>query len=108
MAKNGWSATCRCALWAGAAVMSFVGFGFLAAGPALSEPLRIVLVLAGYLSFVGFLRCALRARRTDWSELWSSPYRPASNRPARTQMRVSGRAAKPFQARHRMATRTWV
>jgi hypothetical protein len=103
MAKNGWSSTFRCALWAGAALVAFTACGFLAAAPMLSEPLRIALVLAGYVSFVGLFRCALRARRTDWSELWSQP-----KGPARTQMRFSRRAAKPFQARHRMATRTWV
>ena len=87
----------RCALWAASAFVSFVGAEFLASASGLPEWARVGLALAGYISLILLLSCALRAWRDDWSALWLLP---KNERPRRAD-RSPGRAALIFQARRR-------
>jgi len=93
----------RSGLWAAAAVGSFAGLAVLSAIPALPPPLKEISAVIGYVALVLLLGRALRAWRSDWSELWFLP-------PAGSQKRKSARGSEPLDfrrpRRHRWSLRS--
>jgi len=99
MQRDRYAISGRCALWALAALASFVGCELLASVPGRPEWARVGLALIGYISLVLLFGCALRAWRHDWSELWLLRKQARPRRSARP--RAPERAALIYRARGR-------
>ncbi|HEY6929703.1 MAG TPA: hypothetical protein VJA66_08505 [Thermoanaerobaculia bacterium] len=79
-----------CGLWACSALAALAAFEILASLPRLPETWKVTLAIAGYVCFVLFFGCALRAWRSDWAELWRTPRRdhptPKARQPGGTAL----------------------
>ncbi len=52
------------------AVLALGAFGAAAAAPGVTQGLRVLLVVVGYISFILLFRSAMRSWRADWDESW--------------------------------------